>query len=145
LPRIFGAFCFDNFTPLKQFTLSRYERLKSRKQIDLLFSQGTHLNIFPLRVSYISGKEARDEPLQFGVGVSGRWFKKAVDRNRVKRLVRESWRVQKNGLKQILLEKQLNMIVFIVYTGRDLPEYDQIHASTARVIENLSRIANEVA
>jgi ribonuclease P protein component len=130
---------------LKQFTLSRNERLKSRKQIDLLFRQGTHLNIFPLRVSYISGNEASEEPLQFGVGVSGKWFKKAVDRNRVKRLVRESWRVQKNGLKEILREKQLNMIVFIVYTGRELPEYDHIRESTERVIENLCRIANEVA
>ena len=129
--------------PLKQFTLSRNERLKSRKQIDLLFRQGTHLNIFPLRVSYIAGSESREEPLQFGVGVSGRWFKKAVDRNRVKRLVRESWRVQKNGLKKILLEKQMNMIVFIVYTGRELPENDQIRESTARVIENLCSIANE--
>jgi ribonuclease P protein component len=130
---------------LKQFTLSRNERLKSRKQIDLLFRQGTHLNIFPLRVSYISGSDTSGEPLQFGVGVSGRWFKKAVDRNRIKRLVRESWRVQKNGLKEILLEKQLNMIVFIVYTGRELPEYDHIRESTERVIENLCRIANEVA
>jgi len=130
---------------LKQFTLSRNERLKSRKQIDLLFRQGTHLNIFPLRVSFIANSEAREEPLQFGVGVSGRWFKKAVDRNRIKRLVRESWRVQKNGLKKILLEKQMSMIVFIVYTGRELPEYEDIRESTARVIENLSRIANEVA
>jgi len=129
---------------LKQFTLSRNERLKSRKQIDLLFRQGTHLNIFPLRVSFIANSEAREEPLQFGVGVSGRWFKKAVDRNRIKRLVRESWRVQKNGLKKILLEKQMSMIVFIVYTGRELPEHDQIRESTARVIENLCRIANEV-
>jgi len=98
-----------------------------------------------LRVSYISGSDTSGEPLQFGVGVSGKWFKKAVDRNRVKRLVRESWRVQKNGLKEILREKQLNMIVFIVYTGRELPEYDHIRESTERVIENLCRIANEVA
>ena len=88
---------------------------------------------------------SREEPLQFGVGVSGKWFKKAVDRNRVKRLVRESWRLQKNGLKQILLEKQLNMIVFIVYTGRELPEYENIRESTGRVIDQLSRIANEFA
>jgi ribonuclease P protein component len=128
---------------LKQFTLSRNERLKSRKQIDLLFRQGTHLNMFPLRVSYISAVGSKDEPLQFGVGVSGKWFKKAVDRNRVKRLVRESWRLQKNGLRLLLLEKQLNMIVFIVYTGRELPEYENIRESTGRVIDQLSRIANE--
>jgi ribonuclease P protein component len=102
------------------------------------------MNMFPLRVSYISTMESEEEPLQFGVGVSGKWFKKAVDRNRVKRLVRESWRLQKNGLKRILLEKQLTMIVFIVYTGRELPEYENIRESVSRVIDHLSRIANEV-
>jgi ribonuclease P protein component len=131
--------------PVKQFTLSRSERLKSRKQIDMLFRQGNHLNVYPLRASFILSKESKHGPLQFGVGVSGKWFKKAVDRNRIKRLARESWRLQKNNLKKIILDKQLNMVVFIVYTGRDKPEYEMISQSMSKVIEKLYGIANEAA
>lgn len=134
---------FDTFTSLKKFTLSRHERLKSRKQIDLLFRHGNHMNVFPLRVSFIVGKARQEEPLQFGVGVSGKFFKKAVDRNRIKRLARETWRICKNNLKQILIDKGHSMIVFAVYTGRELPEYDMIRQAMESVTEKLCRIANE--
>lgn len=85
------------------------------------------------------------EPLQFGVGVSSRWFKKAVDRNRIKRLVRESWRLQKNVLKDALLKKQLHLIVFIVFTGKEVPPYEMIYKATEKVLENLIRLVNETA
>ncbi len=137
------GFLFDTFTSLKKFTLSRHERLKSRKQIDLLFRQGNNMNVFPLRVSYIMEKIRQEEPLQFGVGVSGKFFKKAVDRNRIKRLARETWRIHKNSLKQILVDKEYSMIVFTVYTGRELPEYEVIRKAMESVIEKLCRIANE--
>jgi ribonuclease P protein component len=129
--------------PVKQFTLSQNERLKSRKQIEILFRQGNNFNLFPLRASYLISTGVTEEPLQFGVGVSGRWFKKAVDRNRVKRLIRESWRLQKNDLKQMLAGKQLHMIVFLVYTGKELPEFMTIKEGTSSVIDRLSRIIHE--
>jgi ribonuclease P protein component len=128
---------------LKKFSLSSNERLKSRKLIDKLFRQGNNFNIFPLRVSFLISSEETTEPLQFGVGVSGRGFKKAVDRNRIKRLMKESWRLQKSGLKQMLEIKQLRMIVFIVFTGRELPEYTVIKEVTETVIDKLSRIIHE--
>jgi ribonuclease P protein component len=134
---------FDTFISLKKFTLSRQERLKSRKQIDLLFRQGNHMNVFPLRISFIIEEVRQEDPLQFGIGVSGKFFKKAVDRNRIKRLARETWRIQKNSLKQILIDKGHRMIVFTVYTGRELPEYEVIRLAMESVIEKLCRIANE--
>ena len=128
--------------PLKQYTLAGAERLKSRKQIDLVFKEGARINIFPLRVSFILEKGTGDA-LQFGVGVSAKSFKKAVDRNRVKRLARESWRVQKNDLRQMLTDNNLRMVVFAVYTGKELPVYETIYQATAGVIEKLSRSVHE--
>ena len=116
--------------------------MKSRKQIDLVFKEGARINIFPLRVSFILEKGSGDA-LQFGVGVSGKLFKKAVDRNRVKRLARESWRVQKNDLRQMLTDNNLRMVVFAVYTGNELPVYETIYQATAGVIEKLSRSVHE--
>ena len=128
--------------PLKQYTLGGAERLKSRKQIDLVFKEGARINIFPLRVSFILEKGSGDA-LQFGVGVSGKLFKKAVDRNRVKRLARESWRVQKNDLRQMLTDNNLRMVVFVVYTGKELPVYETVYQAMAGVIEKLSRTVHE--
>ena len=84
----------------KQFTLGKNERLKSRKLIEQLFSKGQRMALFPYRVFYLFEKnETQDtkNKLQCGVGVSKN-FKKAVDRNRIKRVTREAYRLQKKEL-----------------------------------------------
>ena len=128
---------------LKQFTLSRHERLKSRKQIDRLFSEGRYVNIPPLRVGYILESAGDKDQLQLGVGVSGRYFKKAVDRNRVKRLLRESWRVQKAELADLASQHGKSLKVFIIYTGRELPSYSLVSGKVGSAIEQLRSLFNE--
>ena len=83
-------------------TLGKFERVKKRKVIEELFDEGESFSISPFKVFYISKstslqeriidheKMEIDSSLQFGVGVSKKNFKKAVDRNRIKRQIRES-------------------------------------------------------
>lgn len=121
----------------KQFTLGKNERLKSRKTIEQLFDGGHRFSHTPFRVFYI----LNDKPgLQFGVGVSSRNFKKAVDRNRVKRLTKEAYRLQKNGLKQQLKEKKTGLDLFIIYTGKELPEYKVVYKSMMAILQKLNDI-----
>jgi ribonuclease P protein component len=127
---------------LKQFSLSARERLKSRKQIGLVFNEGRHINLPPLRISWLVDQGQTDEPLQIGVGASGRHFKKAVDRNRIKRFLREAWRLQKMPLKEMLLRDQKKLSVFIIYTGRDLPDMDIIMSKVRESIEKLMQVFN---
>jgi ribonuclease P protein component len=93
----------------KQFTLGKEERLKSRKQIEQLFDKGKSFAITPFRVYFLINEmlnAQRSIPIaiginvQFGVGVSAKNFKKAVDRNRIKRLTRKAWRLQKNEISK---------------------------------------------
>lgn len=123
----------------KQFTLGRKERLKSRKAIDQLFSDGQRFSQPPLRVVYRKTTEAG---LKFGVTASSKLFKKAVDRNRVKRVLREAWRLQKNELDQLLKDKGQGLDVFFIYTDKELPEFVTIRKATATIIRKLNERIN---
>ena len=83
------------------------------------------------------------EVLQAGFAVSSKNFKKAVDRNRVKRMMRETYRLQKNALAASLELKQKHMAVFLIYLGNELPEYQTLFEKTAAVLKRLIKICNE--
>lgn len=128
----------------KQFTLGKEERLKSRKQIDHLFQQGHSFNLFPFRIFYsIVDMEAEDTPLRVGIGASTRNFKKAVDRNRIKRLGREAWRLQKNELRERLTKTDRRLNVFLIYTAKEIESFDVIKQKVAAVIIKLNKIIDE--
>ena len=107
----------------KVFTYQKSDKLKSRKQTQHLFSTGQAINVFPIRLIYTiepiestAANLSLTSILQAGVGAPSRTFRKAVQRNRVKRLLREAYRLEKpNFLSQAALEnKRVNL--FFLYT-----------------------------
>ena len=122
---------------VKKFTLNKNERLKRRKIIEQLFSEGRAVSAFPIRVQYKLVDELLAEPLQAGFSASSRTFKRAVDRNRIKRLMREAYRLQKAELEQALQTKQRRLALFLIYTGRELPEYALIKEKMDVVLKKL--------
>lgn len=136
-----GLFLFNNSVDTilaRQFTLNKNERLKSRKIIEQLFKEGKAFNLPPFRVYYLF--KSKDVSLQFGTGVSTRNFKKAVDRNRIKRLIREAWRLQKLPLKEMVKEQNTPLSVFIIYTAKELPVYKDISGRMEKTISKLSSL-----
>lgn len=129
----------------KQFTIGRNERLKSRKQIEQLFAEGKSFVVSPFRIYFDEKIDVRHPILniQFGIGVSSKNFKRAVDRNRIKRLTREAWRLQKNELKQELKTSGKQLNVFFIYTGKELPDFTIMKVKVGVALKKLSEKINE--
>lgn len=126
------------------YTLGARERLKSRKQLDLLFQEGKSWNNGPLKLFYRFRESGPGIPvLQAGFGVSKRNFKKATDRNRIKRLLREAYRLQKADLQETLQQRQQAVDLFLLFTGRELPEQSFLEEKILQALNRLQKTTDE--
>jgi len=81
--------------------------------------------------------------LKAAFSVSTKNFKKATNRNRIKRLMRESYRLQKTSLQVRLKELQKCLSIFIIYTGNTLPEYENIYAKMGKILSRLEKLVSQ--
>ncbi|WBX68933.1 ribonuclease P protein component [Tenacibaculum dicentrarchi] len=96
-----------------KFTLGQQERLKSKKLIGKLYEEGKSVKVFPLRMVYIQTEHTSKFPVQVGVSVPKRNFKSAVDRNRIKRLLRETYRKEKYTVYDAVNKPYVFMLSYI--------------------------------
>ena len=125
---------------LVRYTLGKEERLKSRKTIEQLFREGKAFTIFPLRVIYLRRDLAvlpQPIPLQAGFTVSTLHFKNATDRNRIRRLMKETYRLQKHLLEQQHEGKESGLAVFFIYVGKELPPYELVREKMNLALQRL--------
>lgn len=114
------------------FTYPKNERLKSKTTIGLLFSEGKSVSKYPLRLVYCPGEAGSQEKFKVGVSVSKKYFKKAVDRNYFKRVLRETYRLNKN----LLLDNVEGSYSFMLfYQSKDRLSYDEINTKTIQLFE----------
>ena len=118
-----------------QFTYPKKEKLKSKTTIDLLFSEGNSVSKFPLRLVYIENKEENAELMKMGVSVSKKYFKKAVDRNYFKRVLRETYRLNKHILIDNL-EKPYAFMFF--YQTKERLSYQEIEEKTIQLFQKFN-------
>lgn len=112
-------------------TFGKIERLKSKKEIDLLFSDGKSISKYPIRLVYKKIDFKEKIKIRAGVSVSKRNFKKAVDRNFIKRLMRESYR--KN--KYIVANTTHQFTFMFLYSGKEIPEYSLIESKIEGILK----------
>ena len=142
------------------YTYQKKDKLKSRKQTQHLFSKGQSMNAFPIKLIYtietfetlsvllpsppFNLMEIKNKgQLQAGVGAPSRTFRKAVVRNKVKRLLREGYRLEKpTFLDSAALEgKRVNL--FFLYTDATILSQLQIQEKIKQLLERLSEKLNE--
>lgn len=125
-------------------TLGKQERLKSKKLIEKLYKEGSSVKAFPLRMVFLQTEHTSDYPAQIGVSVAKRNFKKAPDRNRLKRLMRESYRLQKEIVYNNL---EVPYVFMISYLGKEEKDYEEIYAKMNKLlnlfIKEIQNIPNE--
>jgi len=118
------------------FSYPKIEKLKSKTIIDLLFSEGKSVGKYPLRLVYVAHEFEEDVPLKIGVSVSKKYFKKAVDRNYFKRVLRECYRLNKTQLIASLDKKYCFMFF---YQTSDKLTYSEIEEKTKQLFEKFAK------
>lgn len=118
----------------KEFTLKKDERIHSKKEIEQLFSEGESFIAFPLRVVYLLKKTDESYPVSMLVNISKKKFKQAVKRNRLKRLIRESYRLNKNELVQLLDFSPYSMIISFLYVGQEIKNYQEVEKGMKKAL-----------
>lgn len=115
------------------YKFSKEEKLKSRKLIEKMFAEGKTVSKYPLKLIYIQ-TELKDEiMIQAGVSVSKRNYKRAVDRNKIKRLLREAYRLNKNLIFNTI---QFPYALMFLYIGKEFPKnYDEISKSMVKLLQ----------
>ena len=113
-------------------SFSNKEKLKSKKLIEHLFEEGRSLSAYPLRMVYIGTTFEDDTLVKAGVSVSKRNFRLAVDRNRIKRLVREAYRLNKNHFFNNMTTQYALMILYI---GKEKPDFDGVNNAMEKLLD----------
>ncbi len=121
---------------MTRFTLCKAERLYHRKLFDELVQSKESFARYPLRVIYRDTTPHEGFPVRFAVSVSKKRFKHATDRNRVKRLIRESYRLLKPGFYEQTSGRNIDLL--FVFLDKKLPDFKSISASMSYLLKKIA-------
>lgn len=120
------------------FTFRKNERLCSKKLIEDLYQTGKRFTIFPITVHWkLIEPTSIEMPAQVLIIAPKRRLRHAVDRNRTKRLMRESYRIQKQRLYNMLDTRNKKMVISLSYIHHEIFEYQSIQKKVEKVIDKL--------
>ncbi|MCP4439242.1 MAG: ribonuclease P protein component [Aureispira sp.] len=121
------------------YPFPKTERLKSRKRIGQLFKQKQTIGAYPLRVFWIEVEEDMETVTQAAFSVPKRKFKRAVERNRIRRKIIEAYRLQKGELCQYLEQKDKKIAIVWLYVATDPPTYATVEKSMKKLLNRLKQ------
>lgn len=121
-------------------TYSKVEKLKSQKEIERLFSEGKSVAVYPLRLVFIKLPDTQETGLKIGISASKKYFKKATQRNRIKRLLREAYRLNKT----LLWDDQTGFyVMMLIYQSREEISNSELQQKTIQLFEKFKAFAQK--
>jgi len=123
-------------------TFRKDERLRKKILIAKLFQEGSSFFVYPFRVTWIPAAVPGKNPAQVLISVPKQVMRKAVNRNKLKRRMREAYRKNKNILYEFLRENQGSLILCLTYTSKEILPYDLLQE---KIIVLLQRLRIEYA
>lgn len=125
----------------QDFSFPKKEKLKGKMLIEQLFKEGESLSGFPLRLFFFKIDTPTDVKIKAGVAVPKKNFKSAVKRNRIKRLLRESYRLNKH---LVFNNSEGSFAFLILYLGKEMPDYHKVEKSMQIILQKfLKKIDDE--
>ena len=125
------------------FSFRKDEILRKKKLIDRLFTEGSTFYIYPFKIFWLESPLETTNPAQILFSVGKRSFKRAVDRNRIKRQLREVYRVQKHELYDKLVKDQQQCVIGIIYTTNVMLTTGELEIKIKAVLKRLNSELNK--
>ena len=119
-------------------TFTKEERLCSRKSLDLLFKNGSSFLLYPFRVSYLFVDTPHEFPVQVVINVAKKRYKRAVDRNLIKRRTREAYRLQKSvQLYEPMGSSEKVLLLSVQFIGKQIYDYSFFEKKLSLVFKKI--------
>ncbi len=128
---------------MPDFSFKKGEKLKSKKVLGKMFQEGQSFGMFPLRLIWLKMETPLSEyPVQFTLSVPKRAFPKAAHRNRMRRRVREAWRLNKHWLYRKLENQEGQFAFMVLYTAKEPFDFEKIEGAMKRMNQKFVKKLN---
>lgn len=121
-------------------TFKKSERLTSKISMERIFEAGLTIKKFPLILKYSLVDFEDNQPLKVVISVPKRRIRKAHDRNRIRRQLKEAYRLNRLPLKKSLVEQSKSLALFFIYTGKENPDYTVIEEKIQLLLKELMKV-----
>lgn len=126
------------------FKFTKEERVTGDKRIETLFTEGRSFMAYPFRVVFLETAHSRSMPLSVLVSIPKKRLKSAVHRNRMKRLVREAYRLNKHLIEDALLRKEGHIDVAFIYVKDELSDFATVEKGLRKALRALMHYIGNV-